>query len=537
MSIYIALATQPELAAATLECLYTLGVAPAKPSRRENFSPAEINEIMLKALSQHQSSCEQANDDVVFNRLGTELATDLLLANLDYSSWAWCQLFDPYTPTFWQRFGPATRFVIAFSAPAEYLAQTLVNQTDIPVHSLHQLVPAVLGEWMEHHASLLKFYYSCGNQAVLLHASQLTCSQALAQKLGLFVKPLPKMAPVAKKQNSSDLQISLLHQIAFQHPNVLELWAEIQAVAQLPCPDFEWENTAPIDLWCAMHEYKQAIMNQACTLQTTLDSQIRAQAESAKEYYVLLAQLHQVQEELEASLLLGQANEQRLCELEAALAVSQEKFSTLQATLGYQVMQQIEIKDENELLLAQLLQVQEELEHYFLKYQTTTDNHRLLLAPLQFVSDFWCTHAPTELWLDTRRHLHGQGWYESEIDGRWTGPESLSTLYLPPLSKGCYSFELHIADAMHTDIVVQLKVFAVFSNGRTESVDLVHEFGIGDSVFPMTCVGLVNLPEMGDPWQLHMQVPHNICPAEKGGGDTRHLGVRVQGVRLRLRAA
>lgn len=112
--------------------------------------------------------------------------------------------------------------------------------------------------------------------------------------------------------------------------------------------------------------------------------------ELAQENELLLLQLHQVQEELESTFLEKQALEHAKQQLEAQqhqvqeqvkqlteshdklAAVSVEQKNRLEKVLRAQEETERKAKDlqqENELLLLQLHQVQEELEHYFLQYQ------------------------------------------------------------------------------------------------------------------------------------------------------------------------
>ena len=95
-------------------------------------------------------------------------------------------------------------------------------------------------------------------------------------------------------------------------------------------------------------------------LQTERDS-VRGERDAAlgksaamqKENELLLAQLHQVQEELESVFLKSKQFEETASQAAAKLKAETAKAKDLQ--------------EENDLLLAQLHQVQEELERYYLK--------------------------------------------------------------------------------------------------------------------------------------------------------------------------
>jgi hypothetical protein len=132
-----------------------------------------------------------------------------------------------------------------------------------------------------------------------------------------------------------------------------------------------------------------------------------------------------------------------------------------------------------------------------------------------------------------RRTDDGQGWYEAEADGRWSGPSTESSIELPPLAAGTYLVELHIADAMSPELVAGTQLQAQLSDGQTLPVELVHEFGAATGLYPMVSAGVLQLPEgVQGSWQLKLVLPEVISPANQGGDDTRQLGLRLQGLRL-----
>jgi hypothetical protein len=185
-----------------------------------------------------------------------------------------------------------------------------------------------------------------------------------------------------------------------------------------------------------------------------------------------------------------------------------------------------EQQEEGELLILHLHQVQEELEHYFVQYQQQKKQ-------LQVLTQFWCRHPPSELWVDMRHIDDGHGWYEAEADGRWSGPGTASTIELPPLAAGQYLLELHIADAMAPELVADMQLVAQLDDGQVLPLALVHEFGAVPSLYPMVSVAeLQLLASVQGCWHLNLVLPHVVCPADQGGGDTRQLGLRLQGLRL-----
>jgi chromosome segregation ATPase len=100
--------------------------------------------------------------------------------------------------------------------------------------------------------------------------------------------------------------------------------------------------------------------------------------EALEENQLLLRQLVELKEQLEKAFLAKQQIEQaengkglELQQLQARMAQAEQTREKLEAANQSLQAGNKEALEENELLLKQLHQVQEELEHYFLKYQKT----------------------------------------------------------------------------------------------------------------------------------------------------------------------
>jgi ABC-type phosphate transport system auxiliary subunit len=81
---------------------------------------------------------------------------------------------------------------------------------------------------------------------------------------------------------------------------------------------------------------------------------------------LLLAQLHQVQEELEGFFLKHKAESDKRVALEKQVADLQAKLKSESDAKNAEAAKSKHLQEENDLLLAQLHQVQEELERYYL---------------------------------------------------------------------------------------------------------------------------------------------------------------------------
>jgi hypothetical protein len=264
--------------------------------------------------------------------------------------------------------------------------------------------------------------------------------------------------------------------------------------------------------------------------QTQLDLAAKAQeaANKAKDQQAKqLADLQlamtalQTQKELSAKdkAALTQQLEQHKTQLaQATKASAQASQASLESA---------ELKQENELLLRQLHQVQEELEHYFFRHQELEKSQNSKAA--SFVSDFWRMHQPQEIVISMQQDIAGSNWYPAESDGRWAGPATLSTVQIPPVQPGNYTLELDIVDAMNLGIVNELVVEAL---GQTLPVEVVYP--IYKDEYPL--IGRVSFTVSSDAsqqsWPLNLRFSQTVSPADNGSDDMRNLTVRLRTLKL-----
>lgn len=584
MSIVILIAPTAATAATAWAALRQADLVDAAPSRREQLTPQQVQQLMLKTVQQrHGAALASASTAAhapinthvhththTLDKIWTELAADLVLANVDAPHFGWHQTLDAHTPGFWQRFDPHTRFVLVYENPAQFVARNLVQHaptignanTPDDDKNPGDNSQTLLTTWHASHSTLLDTFYALGADAVLVHADQMASATAL---LGLPKPAAPSDMPAQQTVPGAALLTQLLQPLVKQNAQAQALWQELQAASQAPMaettPDAQTalrNLDACLQLQTGLLAAQQALQTEAAAKvlaqeqlatsqndNTRLAEQHRQQlSESQQEGELLLTQLHQVQEELEKYFIQHGEEQKAKTDLQAKLnaesiarqteaqarAASQKQIDALKhetARLAEQHrLQTQELQEEGELLLTQLHQVQEELERYFLQYQDQKKQ-------LHGITQFWLRHPPADLWVDMRRTDDGLGWYEAEADGRWSGPSTESGIELPPLAAGAYLVELHIADAMSPELVAGTQLQAQLSDGQTLPVELVHEFGAATGLYPMVSAGVLQLPEgVQGSWQLKLVLPEVISPANQGGDDTRQLGLRLQGLRL-----
>ncbi len=514
MSIVILIA--PTTATATLAwaTLRQADLADAVPSRREQHTPQQVQEIMLKMVQQRRgaslapaSTAPHATRNTrMLDKIWTELAADLLLANLDAPRFGWHQTLDAHTPGFWQRFDPHIRFVLVYENPAQFVAHNLI-QHDPTIGNSNtpddDYIQPLLKAWHASHSTLLDTFYALGSDAVLVHTDQIGSATAL---LGLSDRALPSPAPTQQTAYGAALLTQLMHPLVKQDAQANALWQVLQAAAQAPMA------VPAQDAQTALHN-----VNACLQLKTGL---LAAQ----QELNAARQQASSLQDELASAKQALQAEAAAKATALEELASSQKDITRMAEQHRQQVQ---ELTEEGNLLVSQLDQVQEELEHYFVQYQEQKKQ-------LHSITQFWRQHSPTELWVDLRRTDDGNGWYEAESDGRWSGPGTECFVDLSALAAGVYIVELHISDAMAPELVADMLLFAQEADGQTFPLELMHEFGTAAGMFPMISAGIIQIPVSDKAWRLKIVLPKVICPAENGGGDNRKLGLRMQGIRLTL---
>jgi hypothetical protein len=594
MNIFLVTGPDSHAVQSVWQTLQHLGVQAAKPSRREGLLPQQIHDLMNQALPHRVGDTEGDPDPEpshkILGKVWHELAADLFLGNIVHRQWGWPMLDTAQLLDYWLDFDPSTRLVLAYISPTEHLYQQLQTTAEIAPDVTEQ----ALAQWCEQVEGLMARFHKASPRCVLVHANTVHGQPAQLTQAMRNQWNLPGLAPISSPvsfayNGPSIYQQALLNQMVSASPAAELLWQELEATAHVPSglPNISaptihhhWIQQAKLAesqaalgaatqarktaltqenelLLLQLHhvqeelektflehqslasqtaqaaEQHQAQLNLSQVASSTVEALQVEKTALTQENELLLLQLHHVQEELEKTFLehqsLASQTAQAAEQHQAQLNLSQAALSTVEALQVEKTAQ----TQENELLLLQLHQVQEELEHYFLQYQDATQKHQTQLKPLQSAVDFWQRHPPEVIKINLCEHIDGQNWYYPEADGSWSGPGLVSTLQMPPMPAGSYMLELHVKDAMQPEIVLGQQVFVVSRNADSvEPVELVHEFAEQGDLYPMVSMGLLELTHQQLPWTLQISLPHNVSPADSGSNDTRRLGIKLQAIRL-----
>ena len=204
---------------------------------------------------------------------------------------------------------------------------------------------------------------------------------------------------------------------------------------------------------------------------------------------------------------------------------------------------------ENELLLRQLHQVQEELEREILK-QREKENAlaKLKESGAEKVVDMPPSAQPSNYTLiDLRSFIEGTNWYYGESDGRWAGPDLVSTLKLPRLEQGTYTIKLGVVSAMAPEIVDDLsidlngktiplrKLIRADLKGRLAPLKrLKSQIRGPQHPYPILVSGRVEIGANAnqDNPVLTLRFPKAISPMDRGEEDSRLLTIMFETIEL-----
>ena len=530
---------------AVAELLQHCGVADALPSRNNQYSPAALQS---KIFEVYEWNAENSTHPLTEpGKIWQELGGDLFMGNLSQPLWGWSDHQTVWLMDFWKAFDPQIRFLLVYSAPEFLVCNMLQQQVDAP-----EDMDVILNGWHRYNTELLRFYNRNRDRCLLVNAqTALQQPSVLLEKMADAFALKLQLPTEEARQNTSrvaaGLACSLISNTSPTDQNAL--YQELESAADIISSGVKPSTQERLQAWS---EYNRLILelhnNASLTEQqqqelTTLKAQqaeleqqthnnLNKQQELEQENELLLLQLHQVQEELEQHFL----NNQELGEKEKQLSIDiqskQQEIDNLKTNtsqLNASIQAKQELEQENELLLLQLHQVQEELEHYFLEYQ------KVSTIPVKSGYDL------LGISLDPRKETFtGENWYYAEHDGRWAGPANSSTINIPPLAQDKdYEIVLDVIGSMAKEITNGMKASI---NGKP--LDIQHpkprsvwqRFKKEKYSYPRKLRMHFNSQgmESSQPWVLKLDFPKVVSPSECGGDaqDKRKLAIRLHKLTL-----
>ena len=543
----------------------TCGLVEAMPSKREHYTPQDLSRKINAAHKSQQADLEEF-EQISPGKVWQALSVDLMRANLDRQDWGWADANALSQLDFWRDLDQQIHFVLVYSSPDFCVANLIGDQP-----ASQKAVKKVLVDWQAFNTELLRFYNLNKERAILVNSACLfSHADALIDmthdRFGLdLAKNLKQDWPDEAEPVLCQLVASGLVDTSDE---ARELFLELESSADLPGETDPEQDALIYRAWSQYRELQNRI-EQALNRSRALGQESN---HARRENTLLLLQLHQAQEELEQSFLKSGESEKKIQKLEREnreLVVQRQQFRSDNADLARRVeklgnsrsaqhdenrelnkaQKRLEEQgNENELLLLQLHQVQEELEHYFRKFQEIASEK----APKKPAQSAFAKPQPkaaraSETLIDMRHFIDGQNWFSAEHDGRWAGPLNVSTISLPKLPEGHYRLELDVVDAVAPDIVRNLKLSV---NGAPLKVKQKNASGLDGPLAPfkrayityykkgqvypllLTSDLYVEEREANSRLSLEFEFPELISPVTLGSHDTRELAIRLRQIKI-----
>lgn len=514
--------------------LKSAGVNSAELSKSEALSVEDIHHRIYKMYDLNQDNFIKSNPEL--GSICQEFAKDLLMANLNHHQWGWSDSKTVGLLEFWKDFDPQTRFILVYSSPEFAIAYMMQQQIKMPSN-----LGAIISSWVSYNEELLSFYNRNRERCVLVNIGTVFAD------VGGFINGLNEKLDFTL--NKSNLDNSNL--LSLKPSNVAEQLAS-DLIDEVKSINFSKDKNSDEGILELGEGYTDLIKmdeEKDISLLFRNAEQLFQEMESSSELSSILVPINNGKPEKKlaafreyADLLskLGSLEKEKES-LESRLPLLEDKSKELKIfetkTLKLTKQSQ-ELKDENELLLLQLHQVQEELEHYFLSSQDLSMKQKELEEKLDKKGEV----PPYELSginIDLRKDsFEGGNWYYPEADGRWSGPGLESSLLLPQLAVGKYEMLLDIVDAMQPSILQGLKMSLddkpleiSFSKKGTAFSRLIKKY----SMYPTKAKAYIDVKkESTKSSMLKLHFPEVVSPSEKGVDkkDLRKLGVRVKKVRI-----
>lgn len=335
--------------AAAQAALTAAGMAPARGLERDshiNFS--SWHERVYQALEQSQPEPGEDDDSTpdaapaTMGRLWEQLANDLFLANIDAKVWGWADAKSLGLLDFWLELDASTHFVLLATPPEQFLTAHLAQLAQEPGRSLQDLpIDSLMEQWQQAHQTMLHFALHHPKRCVLLLAELPLPADALVQAVkGAWVRKLkalraePADATALEPLSGTDSAAALLRHFAAElcqaYPQAQSLQHEMASVAlALPAPAIGAAQTLLDSVLSTVSLASQvpALLRQVPALErkaAEAEQQLPRIKVAEEDGELLLAQLHQVQEELERYYL-------RNTELEAELQAKAQEHEEVSA--------------------------------------------------------------------------------------------------------------------------------------------------------------------------------------------------------------
>lgn len=297
------------------------GADAAKPSQRDPYVTVGYWHVQASKRFIEQGSIANDDDHARLGRVWEQMASDIFMANLDNPLWCWTDTRSVRFLPFWLDFDPSIRFILVSTTPERYLAQAIEHGSE----SLD--LDALMKGWAEHHMRMLRFYHQHPDRVVLVDIDDCVsnpkgfitaCEGALglalaAQQTNAMTEPPTMVSPLARFLG---LQLFQQADLDRDYQSLKhEIAASLNPIEKTAAVNGTPAIAQAIDAYRSMQTQTSELKLSLETRQSQLKVTTVQELEDAlKENELLLAQLHAVYEELEKVCLEKQDVERQIKE-------------------------------------------------------------------------------------------------------------------------------------------------------------------------------------------------------------------------------
>jgi hypothetical protein len=336
---------------------------------------------LIDIVSWHEQALNlEANEEGLgthtFNpgRFMDQMASDIFVANINSTAWGWADTRSTELLDYWLAFDPRINFVLVYTSPEQMLARAISSSTE------NISVEDIMAAWQSHNQQLLRFYLRNPNRSLLIDGREAIakpqallnlCKQQWSLKLATY-----PVRYVAFKTNDDTLALYLAQQLCMAYTEVDDLNNEIVATM------LRLTNVEPTTINSPALVGKDLITSyRALQDRTTERKQLDNKQEELSALEVLFDKQKKQTEldDLKIKALIQDHDEQdeaQQLKIDTLIQTIDDYDKSISDLTNSHIKLQEETESclkvsvqENELLLLQLHQVQEELEHYFLQHQ------------------------------------------------------------------------------------------------------------------------------------------------------------------------
>lgn len=378
------------------------------------------------------------------SRLWQQLAIDLMVANMNSAHWGWAHAGAVQWLEFWSQLEPEIRFVLVCEDRHSLICR-LVEEGQTP-----ESMSGHLALWAQNHQEMLRFHLRNPAKSILVWDEQVrTQPTTLIQRIeeSWQTRFDASLATAVALEQPAALLQHIAVQILSEHAHTAPLDHELQAlIGPAPCLSAS-EKIDTADLIELYGQLKDRINLQAQVQQAQRNTEdahllleqarVQSQTTLEQEKAQWHKQLHEAQEEFKFESAAKQDALNKLATEQKTSAALKKQKDELSAAQQESSAKSKDLQEESDLLLAQLHQVQEELEKYYLQ-------HKERQIEVQALQDRWLRAVQSHPELLDFEDLEILSESKTELTAHWR----INQLQVEGVMKGPFDFNTLIENGV-----------------------------------------------------------------------------------------